>query len=110
MILHAYRPPFLRANSIVNFRLPAPPSSKSDSTSVLITRPRGYFGIARDTVTFNDAPASGIPPGVPATDRAIKWFTNDRPQSVRTRVNSEQLVVRTQPTDPRRLVLAEFSR
>lgn len=110
VILHAYRPPFLRANSIVNFRLPAPPSRKSDSTSVLITRPRGYFGIARDTVTFNDAPASGIPPGVPATDRAIKWFANDRPQSVRTRVNSEQLVVRTQPTDPRRLVLAEFSR
>ncbi|MCC6245130.1 MAG: alpha/beta fold hydrolase [Gemmatimonadaceae bacterium] len=110
IILHAYRSPFPRSSALINFRLPAPPSRKADSTSVLITRPRGYFGIGRDTVTFNGALATGIPAGVPATDRALKWFSTAAPQSVRTRVNHEYLVVRTQPNDPRRLVLAEFSR
>lgn len=108
VLLHVYRSPLPRSSSVVNFRLPAAPAGKSDSVSVLLTRPRGYLGLGRDTVEFDGAPARGIPPGVPTVDRALKWFGADSARSVTTRVNGERIVVRTHPGDRRRLVVAEF--
>jgi hypothetical protein len=78
--------------------------------SVLIIRPRGYLGVGRDTVLFNNAPAVGITPGVPSADRALRWYPADAARSVRTQINGEVLVVRTHPQDRRRLVAAEFQR
>ncbi len=108
VILHVFRLPFPRSSRVVNFRFPAPPATRADSVSVLIARPRGYLGLGRDTVEFDGTRAAGIPPGVPTVDRAIRWFSAREPISVRTRVNSETIVVRTQPGDKRRLVSAEF--
>ena len=110
VILHVFRMPFPRSSRIVNFRLPSPPASRVDSVSVLIARPRGYLGLGRDTVEFDGVRATGIPPGVPTVDRAIRWFSARDTISVRTHVNSETIVVRTQPGDKRRLVSAEFQR
>ena len=110
VILHVFRLPFPRSSRVVNFRFPAPPAARADSVSVLITRPRGYLGFGRDTVEFDGMRAAGLPPGVPTVDRAIRWFGAREPISVRTRVNGETLVVRTQPSDKRRLVSAEFQR
>ncbi|WP_396220866.1 alpha/beta fold hydrolase [Gemmatimonas sp.] len=110
VILHVFRLPFPRSSRVVNFRFPAPPAARPDSVSVLIMRPRGYLGFGRDTVEFDGTRAAGIPPGVPTVDRAIRWFGAREPVSVRTRVNGETLVVRTQPGDKRRLVSAEFQR
>lgn len=113
VILHMYRSPMPRSSRVVNIRLPAPPGAQArrgDSVSVLITRPRGYLGIGRDTVTFDGVAATGITPGVPSADRAIRWFPADTPRTVRTRVNGETIVVRTHPQDRRRLVVAEFQR
>ncbi|MCA0374118.1 MAG: alpha/beta fold hydrolase [Gemmatimonadetes bacterium] len=108
VILHVYRTALPRSSTLVNFRLPAPAVRRGDSVSVLVTRPRGYLGVARDTVTFDDVPATGITPGVPSVDRALRWFPADAPRTVRTRLNGETIVVRTHPADRRRLVLAEF--
>lgn len=108
VMLHVYRSPFPRSTNIMNVRLPAPPAKRGDSVSVLITRPRGYLGVGRDTVLFDSAPAGGIPAGVPTVDRALRWFAGDVPRSVRATVNGETIVVRTHPQDKRRLVLAEF--
>ena len=110
VILHVFRMPFPRSSRVVNFRLPAPPASRPDSVSVLIARPRGYLGLGRDTVEFDGTRALGIPPGVPTVDRAIRWFGAREPITVRTRVNGETIVVRTQPGDKQRLVSAEFQR
>lgn len=113
VILHVYRSPIPRSSSVVNIRLPAPPAAqarRADSVSVLITRPRGYLGLTRDTVTFDDTRATGISPGVPTVDRALRWFAADTPRTVRTRINGETIVVRTHPQDRRRMVLAEFQR
>ena len=110
VMLHVFRTPFPRSSNAVNFRFPAPPVARADSASVLITRPRGYLGLGRDTVEFDGTRAAGIPPGVPTVDRAIRWFSAREPISVRTRVNGETIVVRTQPGDKRRLVWAEFQR
>jgi pimeloyl-ACP methyl ester carboxylesterase len=110
VLLHVFRMPFPRSSRVVNFRFSAPPAPRPDSVSVLIARPRGYLGLGRDTVEFDGTRALGIPAGVPTVDRAIRWFGAREPISVRTRVNGETLVVRTQPSDKRRLVSAEFQR
>jgi hypothetical protein len=110
VILHVYRSPLPRSSRVVNFRLPAPPASRADSVSVLLVRPRGYFGLGRDTVLIDGTAAAGIPRGVPTVDRVMRWFPADSARSVRTACNGERLVVRTQPTDRRRLVSAEFQR
>lgn len=110
VILHVYRAPFPRSSRVVNFRLPAPPSdtARRDSVSVLLVRPRGYLGAGRDRVLFDDTPPRGIPDGVPTTDRVMWRGPADRPRSVRARFNDDVIVVRTQPTDRRRLVVAEL--
>jgi len=74
-----------------------------------MVRPRGYLGVGRDTVMIDAQPARGIPVGVPSADRVLQWFARDTSRSVRTRINGETIVVRTYPSDVRRLVLAEFS-
>lgn len=108
VILHLYRSPFPRSSPYVHVRLPAPARTLGDSVSVLAIRPRGYLGAGRDTVLFNNAPATGITPGVPSVDRAVRWFPADVSRSVRTQLNGETIVVRTHPQDRRRLVAAEF--
>lgn len=109
VILHLFRSPFLRSTDLVHIRLPAPPRPRLDSVSVLMVRPRGYLGVGRDTVMIDAQPARGIPVGVPSADRVLQWFARDTSRSVRTRINGETIVVRTYPSDVRRLVLAEFS-
>ena len=109
VILHLFRSPFLRSTDLVNIRLPAPSRPRNDSVSVLVVRPRGYLGVGRDTVLIDAQPAKGIPAGVPTADRVLLWYGRDSSRSVRTRINSETIIVRTYPSDTRRLVLAEFS-
>jgi hypothetical protein len=109
-LLHVFRPPFPRSSAVVNFRLGAVPAARGDSTSVTLLRPRGYLGAGRDTVRLNDAPARGIPPGVPTVDRASVRVPADRPRSVRLEFNGEVLVVETRGGDPRRSVVGEFVR
>lgn len=76
---------------------------------MLAVRPRGYFGAGRDTVQLDGGPAAGIPAGVPTVDRVVRRLRADPPRPVRARFNGETLVVRTQPADRRRVVVAEFS-
>ncbi len=107
VILDFFRAPLPRSTSLVNFRVPAS-VTRSDSTTVLIVRPRGYLGARRDTVQFDGEPARGIPAGVPSIDRVSKRYGGpDR--SVTTRLNGERIVVRTSPGDARRVVIAEFT-
>jgi len=116
VILHLYRAPFVRGSQIVNLRLPAPPVRRGvgptalerDSLPVQLVRPRGYLGAARDTVRFDSEPAAGIAAGVPTVDRSTKWYDASAPRIVRMQLNGERIVVRTQPTDRRRVVVAEF--
>jgi hypothetical protein len=115
VLLHLYREPFVRSSQVVNLRLPAPPArragagpSAADSVAVQAVRPRGYLGAGRDTLRFDGELARGIAPGVPAVDRSVRWFEASQPRSVRTEFNGRTLVVRTQPADRRRVVVAEF--
>ena len=63
---HLYRSPFARSSDIVNLRAERLAEADKEAVSVVtLTRPRGYFGVPRDRITFDGiTPASGIPPGV----------------------------------------------
>ncbi len=63
---HVYRSPFARSSNIVHLR----PERLQDADRgagavVTFVRPRGYFGLPRDQIVFDDQnPAPGIPSGV----------------------------------------------
>jgi pimeloyl-ACP methyl ester carboxylesterase len=64
-ITHIYRAPFARSSNIVHLRPERlADADKAAAAVVTLTRPRGYFGVPRDTVLLNGQPAPGIPPGV----------------------------------------------
>jgi pimeloyl-ACP methyl ester carboxylesterase len=64
-VSHVYRSPFARSSDIVNFRPERLAEADRDGFAVVsFVRPRGYFGLPRDTVLLDGAPAQGIPTGV----------------------------------------------
>jgi len=65
-ITHVYRAPFPRSSSVVHLRAERPLAAESRPASVVImSRPRGYFGLPRDRVVLDGRdPAPGIPVGV----------------------------------------------
>ncbi len=67
-ITHIYTSPFPRSSNIVHLR-PARPIGKDDEGAqaiVLMSRPRGYFGIPRDVVLLDGREPTDVKPGVPA--------------------------------------------
>jgi pimeloyl-ACP methyl ester carboxylesterase len=94
---HIYRSPFARSSSLVHLR--AERILAIDSTAgaiVTLARPRGYFGLPRDTIVFDGkSPPPGLQPGV-AGAALNKLLLRDAQRSVtaefRSGVLHEQLV------------------
>ncbi|HEY6354397.1 MAG TPA: twin-arginine translocation pathway signal, partial [Burkholderiaceae bacterium] len=63
---HMYRSPFPRSSNIVHLRPERlQDSDRNVAAMVTFVRPRGYFGLPRDQIAFdNQNPAPGIPTGV----------------------------------------------
>lgn len=62
---HYYRSPFPRSSSVVNLRPERLAEADRGAASVLLfTRPRAYFGLPRDEISFDGKLPPGIPPGV----------------------------------------------
>jgi triacylglycerol lipase len=62
---HFYRSPFLRSSDLVNLRPERlADADKTAGAVVSFSRPRAYFGLPRDSVRLDGAPAAGIPTGV----------------------------------------------
>lgn len=109
-ITHIYRSPFPRSSSIVHLR----PGLLSDKdklagSAITLSRPRGYFGVGRDTVTFDGQPAQGIAAGVPNVSTATLLLPPGAPQrSVVCRFNDETIAVQSWPVADNRVVIAEL--
>jgi hypothetical protein len=68
---HIYRAPFARSSSLVHLRPERlAPAEAEGGAVVRFTRPRGYFGLPRDSVLLDGATAPGIPPGVAGVTRS----------------------------------------
>ena len=65
-VAHSYRSPFPRSSSVVHLRAEAISADDRKAGAVLsFTRPRGYFGLPRDSIVLDGRnPAPGIPSGV----------------------------------------------
>jgi pimeloyl-ACP methyl ester carboxylesterase len=105
---HTYRSPFLRSSDLVHLR--PQPFAKGDETAgaiVIMSRPRGYFGVGRDKVTLDGKLPPGINDGVPGTSTGKLSFDASS-RTVVAVFNNETIPVRTFPAKDNHIVVAEF--
>jgi len=108
-ITHIYRSPFPRSSDLVHLR----PGRLADAdraagSSITLTRPRGYFGAGRDTLSIDGQPAPGITPGVPNVSTSTLRLPPGPLRSVITRGNDETIAVQNWPVAENRIVQAEL--
>jgi triacylglycerol lipase len=107
-ITHTYRSPFLRSSDVVHLR--PEPFAKADEGAaavVVMSRPRGYFGIGRDKFSLDGKLPPGITDGVPAVSAGRLPF-DAGPRTVLAVFNNETIAARTWPTKQNHIVVAEF--
>ncbi|MBU1361778.1 MAG: twin-arginine translocation pathway signal [Gammaproteobacteria bacterium] len=96
---HIYRSPFPRSSTLVNLRPERVAEADRDAKAlVILTRPRGYFDVQRDTMQFDGRP---MLPGVPSQGAGVSnaklKLASDAPRAVTARFNQEGLVAQTWP-------------
>ena len=106
---HTYRTPFLRSSDVVHLR--PQPFAKGDEAAqaiVIMSRPRGYFGVGRDKFSLDGKVPPGINQGVPgvATGKLLLPLEPLRP--VPARFNDEAITVQNWPAREGHIVFAEF--
>ncbi len=107
-IIHTYRSPFLRSSDVVHLR-PADFAKGDEGTGavVIMSRPRGYFGVGRDKFTLDGKVPPGINEGVPGVSTGKLTF-DTAPRTVLAVFNNETIPARTWPVKENHLVIAEF--
>jgi pimeloyl-ACP methyl ester carboxylesterase len=106
---HIYRSPFPRSSAIVHLRAAKMTDADRKAGSVVILdRPRGYFGVGRDTVLMDGQPAPGIAEGVPSVSSATLRLPEAPPRAVTTSFNAEQIAVQTWPAKDGQVSVAEL--
>ena len=110
---HFYRSPFLRSSDLVNLRPERlAETDKTAGAVVSFSRPRAYFGLPRDSVLLDGAPAAGIPTGVAgiATVKLKLDSAVARPVvgEFRSGVISERIVGVTWPAKDNQLTVLEL--
>ncbi|WP_338693817.1 hydrolase [Bradyrhizobium sp. 26S5] len=109
---HIYRSPFPRSSEIVHLRA-ARPQLAADAGAgaiVLMSRPRGYFGLPRDIVLFDGKEPADVKPGVPADSVAtLRLAAADIGRPVAAIFNQERIVMRSWPASENRIAVAELT-
>jgi pimeloyl-ACP methyl ester carboxylesterase len=111
-ITHFYRSPFPRSSDVVHLRAARPfiPADKDAGAVVIMSRPRGYFGLPRDTVLFDGQEPADVHPGVP-TDAAatLRLPVSEVGRNVVAQFNEERIVARAWPASENRIAIAEMT-
>ncbi len=112
-VMHVYRSPFPRSSNIVHLRAERiAEADKGAAAIVTFTRPRGYFGLPRDTLSFDGQLPPGIPPGVAGVSSSKLKLTSaaDRPIAGEFRSGelAERVVGRVWPAADNHLVMLEL--
>jgi hypothetical protein len=109
---HIYRSPFPRSSDIVHLRA-ARPLGAADAGAgavVLMSRPRGYFGLPRDVVLIDGKEPADVKPGVPADSVATLRLPAERVgRPVVAIFNTERIVARAWPASENRIAVAELT-
>ncbi|MBI3373208.1 MAG: hydrolase [Betaproteobacteria bacterium] len=104
-VTHIYRSPFARSSEFVHLR-PAASAPAGQSSTVSITRPRGYLGHGRDTFTIDGKVPPGVNEGVPGVSFATLKLDDPPSRAVVAVFNKERITVRNWPAA--HAVIAEF--
>jgi len=77
---------------------------------VLMSRPRGYFGIPRDVVLLDGKEPADVTRGVPTDSVAtLRLGAGDIGRPVATLFNEDRIVARGWPAAENRITIAEFT-
>jgi pimeloyl-ACP methyl ester carboxylesterase len=108
---HFYRSPFSRSSDVVHLR--AARAVAPDETAgavVMMSRPRGYFGLPRDVVLLDGKEPADVKSGVPTdsiTTARLSAAEAGRP--VVAMFNQERIVARAWPASENRISIAELT-
>ena len=109
---HFYRSPFPRSSDIVHLRA-ARPLGLADAGAgavVLMSRPRGYFGLPRDVVLIDGKEPSDVKPGVPTDSvTTLRLSAAEVGRPVVALFNQERIVARAWPASENRIAIAELT-
>jgi pimeloyl-ACP methyl ester carboxylesterase len=109
---HHYRSPFPRSSDIVHLRAARPlgPADAGAGSVVLMSRPRGYFGLPRDVVLFDGKEPTDVKPGVPTDSLStLRLSAAETGRPVTALFNQERIVARAWPASENRISIAELT-
>ena len=108
---HVYRSPFPRSSSVVSLRAERLAVADRDAKSlVVMTRPRGYFGVPRDRIVLDGvSPPAGIASGVATLSEARLKVTGAAGRAVAGEFNGEHIVGRAWPAADNHIVVLELT-
>jgi pimeloyl-ACP methyl ester carboxylesterase len=109
---HIYRSPFPRSSNVVHLRAARPLGSADAGAGaiVLMTRPRGYFGLPRDVVLFGGKEPKDVKAGVPVDSTAtLRLSAQEVGRPVVAMFNSERIVARAWPVAENRISVAALT-
>jgi pimeloyl-ACP methyl ester carboxylesterase len=109
---HFYRSPFPRSSDIVHLRAARPlgPADAGAGSIVLMSRPRGYFGLPRDVVLFDGKEPTDVKAGVPTDSiSTLRLSAAEAGRPVVGLFNQERIVARAWPASENRIAVAELT-
>jgi pimeloyl-ACP methyl ester carboxylesterase len=109
---HYYRSPFPRSSDIVHLRAARPlgPADAEAGSVVLMSRPRGYFGLPRDVVLFDGKEPADVKAGVPTDSLStLRLSAAEVGRPVAALFDEERIVARAWPASENRIAVAELT-
>ena len=109
-VTHIYTAPFPRSSDIVHLR-PARPIGKGDEEAqaiVLMSRPRGYFGIPRDVVILDGREPPDVRPGVPTDSATTLRLSDVADRPIIGEFNLERVAARAWPARDNHISIIEL--
>jgi len=109
---HFYRSPFPRSSDIVHLRVARPlaPAEASAGAVVIMSRPRGYFGLPRDIVLLDGKEPTDVKAGVPTDSvTTLRLPASEVGRQVTGLFNEERIVARAWPASENRIAVIELT-
>jgi pimeloyl-ACP methyl ester carboxylesterase len=109
---HFYRSPFPRSSDIVHLRAARAlqPTEAGGGAVVMMTRPRGYFGLPRDIVLLDGKEPTDVKPGVPTDSvTTVRLSAAEVGRQVAGLFNEERIVARARPASDNRIAVIELT-
>jgi len=107
---HIYRSPFPRSSRYVHLRADRLAEADKDGAAIVVlTRPRGYFGLSRDRIALDGkSPPAGIPPGTAGVSVSRLKLADVPARPIVGEFNGERIVGRAWPVANNEIALLEL--